>query len=146
MSRYQLNALFLAHAGPVVGVHESVQVGAARASNRSRLPHDGATDRNGVNLKQGEGTEGLFAADAFEEMEPCHLLLSTRANTFSRLDDVQVSIRSVCFEGFTTSRYLASGYIFNILGSVSLGRDARMLTRDVRGKILFKPKGHSYTL
>ena len=52
MSRYQLNALFLAHAGPVVGVHEAVQVGAARASNRSRLPHDGATDRNGVNLNR----------------------------------------------------------------------------------------------
>ena len=50
MSRYQLNALFLAHARPVVGVHEAVQVGAARAPNRSRLPHDGATDRNGVNL------------------------------------------------------------------------------------------------
>ena len=50
ITNYQLDAFLLGHVLAVVGVHESVEVGAARTADGGRLPDKRATDGNGVDL------------------------------------------------------------------------------------------------
>lgn len=47
-----LHALLFVHPGFVVGVHEAVDVGAAAAAHRHRLPHQHPTNRDAVHLRQ----------------------------------------------------------------------------------------------
>lgn len=48
----ELQTLLFAHARFVVGVHEAVDVGAAAAAHRHRLPHQHPTNGNAVHLTQ----------------------------------------------------------------------------------------------
>lgn len=53
----ELHALLFVHPGFVVGVHEAIDVGAAAAADRHRLPHQHPTNRDAVHLRQVTHTD-----------------------------------------------------------------------------------------